>query len=355
MLELSVVVATYNRCETLKETLACLAKQTLPADSYEVLVVDDDSTDGTRAMVEALAPTLRFGLRYFWHRNRGPGASQNRGIREAAADLILLMPDDVQPTPTMLAAHVEFHKRHPGENVAALGRVLQSPALPQTTFLRNWDPFKFKKLTKEMDMPYWKFWACNISVRKSFLLKHGLFSELFGAAHEDVELGYRLVRKGLRIVYTPEPLAYHYHVETLESAVARQYQRGLNWRFIEDAVPDPQIHVLYKLLTRHTIKYHVQTYARIFKTELPIGDRILPWLLTKQTIRWVVFNRFTVLALWLPFLRAAERSPVLAALVHPYMVRGAVFYHFVKGYRDSFQLAPPQAARADETGKSSAG
>jgi GT2 family glycosyltransferase len=355
MLKLSVVVATYHRCETLKDTLGCLAKQTLPAESYEVLVVDDGGTDGTRAMVEALAPSLPYRLRYFWHQNRGPGASQNRGIREAAADLILLMPDDVQPTPTMLAAHVEFHQRHPEENIAALGRVLQSPALPRTMFLTNWDPFKFKGMTQEMELPYWKFWACNISVHKSFLLKNGLFSEWLGAAHEDVELGYRLARKGLRIVYTPEPLAYHYHLETLESAVARQYQRGLNWRIIEEAVKDPQIHVFYKILTRHTLKYHVQTFARISQTDLPAGDRFLPWLLFKQTVRWVVFNRFTVPAIWLPFLAAADKSPVLAAVVHPYMVRGAVFYHFVKGYRDSFTLASPQSRRAEETTSEPAG
>lgn len=335
MIGLSVVVATYNRCDTLKVTLERLAVQTYPASRFEVIVVDDGSPDGTGPMVESLVSRVPYRLRYYSHSNRGPGASQNRGIQEAAGDLILLMADDIQPTPTMLERHVQCHERHPEACIAVLGRVLQSPELPRTVFLRNWDPFKFRKLRREMELPYWKFWACNISVSRSFLLEHGLYRERKGAAHEDVELGYRLSRRGLRIFYTPDALAHHYHIETLESACARAYERGLNWWFVEEHIPDPQIHVGYHVLTLHTLKYYYQTFRRLSESSLPIGDRILPWLLLKQAARAIVFNRVSVPYFWIPVLRQTETNPLLAALVNPYMARGAIFYHFAKGCRDS--------------------
>jgi GT2 family glycosyltransferase len=331
MTDLSVVIATYNRRDTLRVTLDRLAEQTVEASRFEVIVVDDGSPDDTASMVASLQGATPFALRYYRHANRGPGYTQNRGIREARGRLVLLMADDIHGTPGMLASHLRFHDEHKEPAVASLGRVLQSPLLPRTCFQRNWDPFRFRQLDGQIELPYWKFWACNIMLKRDFLLENGLFAELVGAAHEDVELGYRLSRRGLRISYVPEALSYHHHMETLRGAAARAYERGRNWRFIEESVPDPEIHVKYHILNRHTLKHHVRTYRDLSRTNLPREDRILPWLLLRQAVRWVVFNRATVPHFWMPLLERAESSRVLGALVHPYMYRGAVFYHFVKG------------------------
>ncbi len=341
-MKLSVVVATYNRCEVLRKTLACLANQTLPADQYEVIVVDDGSPDQTGTMVYDTIGKTPYGLRYFSHSNRGPGASENKGIRESRAPLVLLIADDIHPTPTMLASHVSFHQSNPDVHVAALGKVLQSAELPSTVFQDKWDPFKYYELDGLAELPYWKFWACNISLKREFLLTHGLFQELKGAAHEDVELGYRLSRKGLRIFYNSQALAYHYHVETLDSAVRRAYERGLNWRFIEENVPDPQIYVKYHILNWRTLPQHIATFKDLSHTVLPREDRNLPWLLFRQVIRWSVFNRLTI-PLWLRLLAYTEDSPLIARLTHPYMYRGTVFYHFLKGAREQArkQTRPP--------------
>jgi glycosyltransferase involved in cell wall biosynthesis len=333
---LSVVIATYNRRDTLEVTLACLCRQTLPADQFEVIVVDDGSTDNTRAMVEALIGRVPYRLRYFHHANRGPGATENRGIREASADLVLMIADDIHAEPTMLEHHVRWHQRRPDRNLAALSRVLQSPNLPDSVFLRHWDPFGFGDSLDEVELPYWKFWACSISVKRSFLLENGLYRELKGAAHEDVELGYRLCREGLRIFYLPQALAFHFHVETLESACRRAYERGVNWSFIEQNVNDPEIHVYYHLLTRQTLKYHYDVFRRRSKmTSLHSSDRSWLWLLFRHAVRRVMFNRVTVNYVWLPFLRRAETDARLAPLVTGYAVRGAVFHHFIKGYADN--------------------
>jgi glycosyltransferase involved in cell wall biosynthesis len=346
MIELSVVVATYCRRDVLRVTLQKLAEQSCPADCYEVIVVDDGSEDGTREMAEAMASKVPFALTYLWHRNRGPGASENRGIRAARGRIIVLMADDIHPAPRMLASHARFHAERPEANVAALGRVLQSPDLPQTVFQSNWDPFKYYELDGSVELPYWKFWACNISVKRQFMLDHGMFQELKGAAHEDVELGYRLSRAGLRIFYNPEALAHHYHLETLAAAARRAYERGLNWTFIEQNVPDPQIHVKYHILNRRTLRHHYDTFRNLAATSLPPEDRNLPWLLFRQVVRWAVFNRWTVPGIWMGLLARAEDSRLLQRIVHPYMYRGTVFYHFVKGCADVARRAQTAAAAA---------
>jgi glycosyltransferase involved in cell wall biosynthesis len=331
---ISVIVATYKRKETLRLTLTRLGEQTYSADSYEVIVVDDGSDDGTGEMVESVASAVPYALRYLYHQNKGPGATQNRGILEARGEVIVLLADDVHADPGLLEHHARFHQAHPELSIAALGSVFQSPELPQTVFQRKWDPFRYFELKGKKELPYWKFWACNISAKRAFLLENGLFRELKGAAHEDVELGYRLSRKGLRILYHPRALAYHYHVETLQTAAKRGYERGCNWAFIEENVPDPQIYVKYHILNLRTLKYHYLTFKNLSKSSLPLSDRILPWLLFKQAVRAIVFNRLTVPGLWMRLLSKSENSRVLAALLPRYCYRGTVFYYFVKGCRD---------------------
>lgn len=329
----SVVIATYKRRDVLQKTLEQLTHQTYPADRFEVIVVDDGSDDGTSEMVEGMIPLVPFTLTYLWHANRGPGATENRGIRAARGPIVILLADDIHPTPALVESHATYHRQHPEPHIAALGRVVQSPDLPETVFQKNWDPFKYYEIDGETELPYWKFWACNISVKRQFLLDHGLFQEWKGAAHEDVELGFRLSRNGLRIFYNPSALAHHYHVETLEAAARRAYERGLNWSYIERNIPDPQIYVKYHILNRRTARHYVATFRNLSNAALPPSDRNLPLLLFKHAVRWIVFNRVSVSMFWMRLLPRAENNSLVAAMVNPYFYRGAVFYHFVKGCR----------------------
>ena len=178
---ISVVVATYNREETLRETLAHLAAQSIPPGQFEVIVIDDGSTDGTRAAVEEEMAADRFPLKYLQHANRGPGYTQNRGIREARAAIVLLIADDIFLAPGALAAHLAIHAGNPAECVAVLGRVLQSPKLTHSVFLSRWDPWRLGNLPDGKALPYTMFWACNMSFKRDFMLRHGMFRDEGGA------------------------------------------------------------------------------------------------------------------------------------------------------------------------------
>jgi glycosyltransferase involved in cell wall biosynthesis len=264
-LKLSVVMATYNRAATLRETINHLADQELPPENYEVIISDDCSPDDTRRVVEEAAGAVPFALRYLTHSpNQAPGYTQNRGLEVAKAPIVLLMADDIFMAPGALKAHVAAHEAHPEPEVAVLGRVLQSPKLDQSIFIKTWDPFRFHDLEGLTEVPYHRFWACNISAKRELVMQCGGFRERRGragaASHEDPELGYRLHRRGMRILYSSEALGSHYHVVSFENACKRKYEMGLNFGEFQGSVPEPEIAVAYHVLNRHTLRDHLEAW-----------------------------------------------------------------------------------------------
>jgi len=313
---ISVVIATFNRCEILRAGLDRLAGQTASADDFEVLIVDDGSGDGTSKMVDSVISSMPYKLRYFRHENRGPGYTQNRGINKAEGDLVLLIADDVLVCPELVRQHLKTHCEYRDENIAVLGKVVQSPELPRTVLHRYWDPFRYDRFEGKSELDGINFLACNISVKKSFLLKSGMFKERRGAAHEDIELGYRLREKGLRIIYNELALGYHYHCETLTAACRRAYERGQNFDMLSENVPKSFVFPLYHICT---LKAGLSGFVK---------------LLPREIFRMILFNRLTVNGFWLPVLRRAETSRLAALFANRMTYRGTVHYHQRKGYRD---------------------
>jgi len=337
--QLSVVMATYNRAETLRETIHHLADQELDPSVYEVIIIDDGSTDNTREVVEEAQTQVQFRLIYLHHPNRGAGYTQNRGIRSARAPIILLMADDIFQSRRSLREHLDFHTAHPELEVAALGCVRQSPQLEsKTMFLRTWDPFRYSDFEGLTELPYYRFWACNISVKQEFLLQNALFRESMGrggaASHEDAELGYRLQQHGLRILYCPAALGFHHHVVTLRQACERAYSMGLNFGEFNQSVPVPELAVAYHVFSLGTIGDHLRIWFGPRRKFVPPGDRNPLLLLARYLIRGIGFNGATVRYFWMPLFERAERDPRTARFVRAPFYRGLIAYHFFRGCRE---------------------
>ena len=128
-IRLSLVIATYNRGRDIPVLLHHIANQTLDPSSFEVIVVDDGSTDNTEEVIRSLSGNLPNTLRYLRHSNHGVSYTQNRGIREALAPIVCLIADDIHLMPEALEAHLKDHEQNPGPNIAILGKVIQSPEL----------------------------------------------------------------------------------------------------------------------------------------------------------------------------------------------------------------------------------
>lgn len=211
-----MVIPTRRRPENLKMLLESLSDQTLDASRYEVIVVDDASSDATS---DVLARTSGLTLRSEQlDQNSGPARARNRGIDLARNDVILFLDDDVVASRTLLATHLDFHNRHNDAWMGLLGRVDWHPTLRVTPFMRWVDrsglQFPFDTWLKEgpVEQPHRAFLTANLSLHRETLLAVGSFDERFKPpylAYEDFELGLRLERRGFRLEYRPEALAYH--------------------------------------------------------------------------------------------------------------------------------------------------
>jgi GT2 family glycosyltransferase len=183
--------------------------------SWEIVVIDDGSTDDTPDVVRELAGHSPVPLRYARQANRGPAAARNRGIRMAGGRLVYMTDSDVLATPDLIHLHLAEHDRHPAPSIGVLGLMRWAPDLPVTPFMRWWEEarFRFNRLLEDVEpINHTYFYTCNVSVKRAFLMEHGLFDESFpSAAYEDTELAYRLRAHGFRLVFAPDALAYHDH------------------------------------------------------------------------------------------------------------------------------------------------
>lgn len=229
---LSVIIPTYNRKDILKRCLTALFNQTYPYSDYEVIVVDDGSTDGTEELVKSMINNSPCELRYFKQENRGPAAARNVGIKEAEGEIILFIGDDIIADKNMLEEHIKSHKKY-ANNVAILGYITWPPQIKVTPFMEYLNQtgmqFGYSRIKDKEILSYNYFYTSNVSIKREFLLKNGLFDEKFKfAVQEDRELGYRLQQKGLKIVYNRQAVGYHFHPVTINKFCERQKLAGLS-------------------------------------------------------------------------------------------------------------------------------
>lgn len=316
---MSVIVTTYNRHRMVRKILERLDQQTLPVEQFEVIVADDESPDDTPAMVAEMATKVRYPLRFLRHKNAGPGATQNMGIKAAEREIVLLMADDIIPEPELLAEHMKSHREYPGDEYAVLGKALQSPELPATALHKVWDPFQYQRFEGRKEIEGFYFFGCNISVKKAFLLANGMYHERRGIAHEDIELGYRLWKKGLKIIYNPAAFAWHEHDEALDRICTRAYERGQNFDLLADNLPPEFVFPLYKIMS------------------LSAGVGPCLRMLPRECGRFALFNGPMVKLFWLPVLRRADTNPLAAKLAKGVAYRGVSGYYLRKGYRDKLR------------------
>lgn len=224
---LSVLIPTFDRADKLRACLARLEQQTLPPHCFEVIVVDDGSSDGTADFLHDYATRSSLALRSFRQDNAGPATARNRALREAKGEIVLYIGDDILLEPDALQHHAAWHRAHPEAHKAMVGRVDWAKNVKRDAFLRWLDTtnlqFDFANAEHGESRGYGGFYTSNLSLKRSFHLEHGLFDEDFRhAIWEDIELGFRLCERGLDIVYNSYARAAHDEVVTLERFTRRQ-------------------------------------------------------------------------------------------------------------------------------------
>ncbi|MGR3310383.1 MAG: glycosyltransferase family 2 protein [Candidatus Brocadiales bacterium] len=231
-LKVSVIAPTYNRSSIIPRFLAALDCQTVLPEDYEVILVDDGSTDETREVVSSFAGKLKFNLEYLYQPNGGPASARNLGIQKARGRLILILNDDAIVNQNLIEKHLATHEQLLPRKAAVLGSFDWDEELISNPFMRyisqNSVIFQYPRMVKGF-YNYKYFWTCNISITRELLLKAGLFDEIFtDPMYEDIELGYRLQKMGVDVYFDPTIVSTHHHIVTLKSFVKRSHCEGVN-------------------------------------------------------------------------------------------------------------------------------
>lgn len=202
MMELSVIIPTYNRAERLRACLRALGRQSQPSSDFEVIVVVDGSRDDTGEMLARLSGPL--SLVVLWQENRGQHVARNRGAAAARGRVLLFLDDDILAAPDLVAEHMRVHRER--EGTVGLGQItLDLPSGADWFMLRFAEGWRahYEELNRRERLPTWAdCYGGNFSVERTTFREVAGFSEDVRRSH-DIELGYRLAESGATFVYVP--------------------------------------------------------------------------------------------------------------------------------------------------------
>jgi len=220
----SIVIPTYNAETTIGICLQALQQQTVPLDSYEIIVVDDGSQDRTCALIE------EFGdVRLFVQQNSGPASARNLGLNHARAEIVLFTDDDCEPVEDWIDNMlVPFQSE---EIIGVKGAYLsrQEELLPRFVQLEFED--KYERMAQETYIDFIDTYCAGYR-RKVLLENNGFDTKFRVASAEDQELSFRLARKGCKMVFEPRAKVYHLrHPRSIKEYWRKKFNIGY-WKVV---------------------------------------------------------------------------------------------------------------------------
>jgi glycosyltransferase involved in cell wall biosynthesis len=239
---LGIVIPTHNRPAALLECLAHLENQTF--QDFEVVVVDDGSTDNTRQQMEAYQAATPLSIRYVRQENGGPAKARNLGISMLESPICLMLGDDIFASPILVQRHFQAHQEGPEISVAVLGFTRWSTSGQEVTPFMRWldqanMQFAYPLLFAGAKADWRNFYTSNLSVKTELLRRFAFNEEFPYAAMEDAELGYRIERRfGLEVKFVPEAVADHLHPTTFRQACGRMVRVGYSYGLFYELWPE---------------------------------------------------------------------------------------------------------------------
>jgi glycosyltransferase involved in cell wall biosynthesis len=228
-MKLSVVIPTFNKVALLKQTLAALARQDPGPDrAWEVVVVNDGSSDGTADFLKAAAEPADSNLVIVDPPgNVGRARARNLGARTARGTWILFLDDDIVAPEGLLSAHLDLLESHPG--CGTIGYAVTDPTLVDAPHFHYLDSRGVAGLASG-SAPGKFFVTQNAAVPRQAFLDSGAFDEDFSAyGFEDMEVAFRMEDKaGVKFIALTAPVPVHVHHHTLEEYLAKKVECGRN-------------------------------------------------------------------------------------------------------------------------------
>ncbi|TBR60528.1 glycosyltransferase [Mastigocladus laminosus UU774] len=255
----SVVIPTYNRQPILSKCLRALEIQQLSTSSsiagYEIILVDDGSTDGTLEWLETHKSEFPH-VRTFQQNHQGPAVARNLGVEKAQGDTIIFIDSDLVVTENFLQAHAdalaEGHSKLGSDRAFSYGAVINTCNFDNPTS----EPYKITDFSAAF------FATGNVAIPKHWLEKAGLFDtsfQLYG--WEDLELGVRLKKLGLTLIKCPQAVGYHWHppfsLDQIKSLIDKEIQRGKMGVLFYQKHPTWEVRMMIQMTWLHRLLWGI--------------------------------------------------------------------------------------------------
>lgn len=301
----SIIVPVYNGAKVIEACLNSLATQSVATEFYEIIVVDDGSTDLTVRTVEAWAtahPTVRLRIEQQTH--AGPAAARNTGAHAAEAPLLLFTDADCRATPRWIEFLLAGFDA-PEQPAGLMGAYLSDQSALAARFAQVEFEDRYRRMarTRAIDLVA----TYSAAFRRDVFLAEGGFDPSFHEANnEDVEFSYRLSEAGYRMHFVPEAQVYHQHANSWTRYARTKLGRGF-WRTL-----------VYR---RHPGKVLKDTYTpQSLKLEILLAPfvslGILMAVLRRSGVWLALASPFLLVTL--PFIRFAARRDRAVAMVSPW-------------------------------------
>jgi len=223
MIKYSVVIPAYNASDTLRDCLDALIKQSIPKEEYEIIVVDDGSTDDTDKI------SREYPVKYIKQANHGPASARNRGAKEAQGDKLLFTDSDCIPDFNWLEEMTQPFQDSTVSAVKGSYKTKQRSLTARFAQIEFEERYELLKRVTHIDMVD----TYSAAFQKAVFFQAGGFDQSFPVANnEDTDLSYKLSAMGLKMVFAPEAVVYHLrHPASPDRYFKQKFWRGY-WRTV---------------------------------------------------------------------------------------------------------------------------
>ena len=261
----SVVIPTYNRLPILQKCLQAMEAQDF-TQPYEIVVVDDGSTDGTVEFLQSHRHEFPH-VRLLLQSHEGAAIARNTGIDLATGDTIVFIDSDLVVTPIFLSAHAQALEN--SDRAFTYGLVINTSDFENPTSAK----------VKIQDISTAFFATGNVAIAKHWLIEAGKFDTSFRQyGWEDLELGVRLKSLGLKLIKCPTAIGYHWHpaftIDQLPRLVDVEAQRGRMGVVFYQKHPTWQVRLMIQMTWFHVVLWGVLSFGGL------LNERSLRPLLT---------------------------------------------------------------------------
>jgi len=220
--EYSIIVPAYNEAHSIEGCLKSLLNQTMPPESYEILVVDDGSTDDTAQRIK------KYPVSYYFQPNEGAASARNFGVSCANGHIILFTDADCEVTTNWIEEMVKPFADREIIGVKGFYKTFQTGLIAR--FVQKEYEAKYRYLLKSKYIDFVDTYSA--AYRREVFLKSGGFDTQFRTASaEDCDLSYQLSRQGYKMVANPRALVYHRHPDSLKAYLKTKFRNAF-WRVL---------------------------------------------------------------------------------------------------------------------------